>query len=132
MLLFDCFFFCSWELDVSLMDNKSLVAGLVHFSLIFYPQSLNTWKWFLCSLLSSSNDYISGLFYVYPFYLYVSRVTYSDLCLQIPESKFRQCLLMTLGILFKLLCSYFAIMSYQPERKVILLHWFFWLFVYIS
>ncbi|OVA19468.1 Protein of unknown function DUF2451 [Macleaya cordata] len=46
-----------------------------------------------------------------------SRLTYSDLCLQIPESKFRDCLLSTLGILFKLLCSYYAIMDFQPDKK---------------
>ncbi|XP_059627026.1 uncharacterized protein LOC132269801 isoform X2 [Cornus florida] len=47
-----------------------------------------------------------------------SRLTYSDLCLRIPESKFRQCLLTTLAVLFKLMCSYYAIMSFQPENKV--------------
>ncbi|XP_058077735.1 uncharacterized protein LOC131226076 isoform X2 [Magnolia sinica] len=46
-----------------------------------------------------------------------SRFTYSDLCLQIPESKFRLCLLKTLSILFKLMCSYYAIMSFQPKTK---------------
>ncbi|KAK9094083.1 hypothetical protein Scep_025552 [Stephania cephalantha] len=46
-----------------------------------------------------------------------SRLTYSDLCLQIPESKFRLCLLRTLGFLFKLMCSYYAIMSFHPEEK---------------
>ncbi|KAJ8642936.1 hypothetical protein MRB53_004684 [Persea americana] len=46
-----------------------------------------------------------------------TRLTYSDLCLQIPESKFRQCLLQTLDILFKLMCSYYAIMSFQPKRN---------------
>ncbi|GMH12147.1 hypothetical protein Nepgr_013988 [Nepenthes gracilis] len=47
-----------------------------------------------------------------------NRLTYSDLCLQIPESKFRQCLLSTLAVLFKLMCSYYAIMSFQLENKV--------------
>ncbi|XP_028122000.1 uncharacterized protein LOC114319189 [Camellia sinensis] len=37
-----------------------------------------------------------------------SRLTYSDLCHQIPESKFRQCLLTTLAALFKLMSSYQA------------------------
>ncbi|KAF5194478.1 Syndetin [Thalictrum thalictroides] len=46
-----------------------------------------------------------------------SRLTYSDLCLQIPEAKFRQCLLRVLGVLFKLMCSYYAIMSFQHDRK---------------
>uniref|UniRef100_A0A2P2L7N4 Uncharacterized protein MANES_11G154000 n=1 Tax=Rhizophora mucronata TaxID=61149 RepID=A0A2P2L7N4_RHIMU len=46
-----------------------------------------------------------------------SRLTYSDLCLQIPESKFRQCLLRTLAILFRLMCSYHEIMAFQLENK---------------
>ncbi|KAI4334310.1 hypothetical protein L6164_019021 [Bauhinia variegata] len=46
-----------------------------------------------------------------------SRLTYSDLCLQIPESKFRQCLLRTLAFLFDLLCSYHEIMDFQQDRK---------------
>lgn len=47
-----------------------------------------------------------------------NRLTYSDLCAQIPESKFRQCLLKTLDTLFRLMCSYFSIMSFQPREKV--------------
>ncbi|CAL1366985.1 unnamed protein product [Linum trigynum] len=46
-----------------------------------------------------------------------SRLTYSDLCLQIPESKFRQCLLRTLASLFRLMCSYHEIMSFQMDNK---------------
>ncbi|KAI4322344.1 hypothetical protein L6164_022049 [Bauhinia variegata] len=46
-----------------------------------------------------------------------SRLTYSDLCLQIPESKFRQCLLRTLAVLFDLVCSYHEIMDFQLDRK---------------
>ncbi|KAM3398990.1 syndetin [Capsicum galapagoense] len=46
-----------------------------------------------------------------------SRLTYSDLCTQIPESKFRECLLATLAVLFRLMCSYHAIQSFQPEDK---------------
>ncbi|CAB4313305.1 unnamed protein product [Prunus armeniaca] len=46
-----------------------------------------------------------------------SRLTYSDLCLQIPEPKFRQCLLNTLAILFKLMCSYHEIMGFQLGNK---------------
>ncbi|KAK6936136.1 Vacuolar protein sorting-associated protein 54, N-terminal [Dillenia turbinata] len=46
-----------------------------------------------------------------------SRFTYSDLCQRIPESKFRQCLLRTLAVLFKLMCSYYVIMSFQPQNK---------------
>ncbi|XP_039024149.1 syndetin-like isoform X1 [Hibiscus syriacus] len=48
-----------------------------------------------------------------------SRLTCSDLCLQIPESKFRQCFLRTLAVLFKLMCSYHEIMAFQPENKVL-------------
>ncbi|CAN8247175.1 unnamed protein product [Cochlearia groenlandica] len=47
-----------------------------------------------------------------------SRLTYSDLCLQTPESKFRQCLLRTLAVLFQLIYSYHEIMSFRPEKKV--------------
>ncbi|XP_019093935.1 PREDICTED: syndetin [Camelina sativa] len=47
-----------------------------------------------------------------------SRLTYSDLCLQTPESKFRQCLLRTLAVLFQLIYSYHEIMSFTPEMKV--------------
>ena len=47
-----------------------------------------------------------------------SRLTYSDLCLRIPDSKFRQCLLRTLAVLFDLMCSYHEIMEFQLERKV--------------
>lgn len=46
-----------------------------------------------------------------------NRLTYSDLCAQIPESKFRQCLLKTLDTLFSLMRSYYAIMSFQPNEK---------------
>ncbi|XP_076921162.1 uncharacterized protein LOC143582500 [Bidens hawaiensis] len=46
-----------------------------------------------------------------------SRLTYSDLCTQIPESEFRKCLLATLSVLFKLMCSYHSIMSFHSEYK---------------
>jgi len=48
-----------------------------------------------------------------------SRLTYSDLCLRIPDSKFRLCLLRTLAVLFDLMCSYHEIMDFELERKVI-------------
>ncbi|MCL7039957.1 hypothetical protein MKW94_000330, partial [Papaver nudicaule] len=44
-----------------------------------------------------------------------SRV-YSDLCLQISESKYRECLLRTLGSLYKLMCSYHSIIGFQPDE----------------
>ncbi|GFZ20380.1 hypothetical protein Acr_28g0010850 [Actinidia rufa] len=47
-----------------------------------------------------------------------SRLTYSDLCHRIPDSKFRQCLLTTLAVVFKLMSSYYAIMSFQPDDMV--------------
>ncbi|XP_024961297.1 syndetin-like isoform X4 [Cynara cardunculus var. scolymus] len=47
-----------------------------------------------------------------------TRLTYSDLCTRIPESKYRQCLLETLAVLFKLMCSYYTIMSFHSEYKV--------------
>ncbi|XP_028808130.1 syndetin isoform X2 [Neltuma alba] len=46
-----------------------------------------------------------------------SRLTYSDLCLQISESKFRPCLLRTLAVLFELLRSYHEIMEFQLDRQ---------------
>ncbi|KAL6905296.1 hypothetical protein ACP4OV_002897 [Aristida adscensionis] len=46
-----------------------------------------------------------------------NRFTYSDLCVQVPESKLRPCLLRTLESLFKLMCSYYAIMSFSPGEK---------------
>ncbi|KAK1409966.1 hypothetical protein QVD17_36497 [Tagetes erecta] len=47
-----------------------------------------------------------------------TRLTYSDLCTRIPESEFRKCLLATLSVLFKLMCSYYSIMSFHSEYKV--------------
>ncbi|MED6206015.1 hypothetical protein PIB30_023084 [Stylosanthes scabra] len=46
-----------------------------------------------------------------------SRLTYSDLCLKIPEPKFRQCLLRTLAVLFDIMRSYHEITDFQLERK---------------
>ncbi|KAF3793419.1 Syndetin [Nymphaea thermarum] len=48
-----------------------------------------------------------------------SRLTYSDLCLQIPESKFRRCLLYTLNVLFKIMSSYYAIMSFRLDDQIL-------------
>ncbi|XP_073150883.1 uncharacterized protein [Henckelia pumila] len=50
------------------------------------------------------------------------RLTYSDLCLRIPESNFRQCLLATLSVLFKQMCSYYSIMSFQLDENVSSFH----------
>lgn len=46
-----------------------------------------------------------------------NRFTYSDLCVQVPESKLRPCLLKTLESIFSLMRSYFAIMSFCPDEK---------------
>ncbi|KAK4753762.1 hypothetical protein SAY87_001866 [Trapa incisa] len=48
-----------------------------------------------------------------------SRLTFSDLCHQIQESKFRKCLLQTLAVLFNLMCAYYEIMSFQLEDEEI-------------
>ncbi|KAL2897195.1 Syndetin, partial [Bienertia sinuspersici] len=37
---------------------------------------------------------------------------------EIPESKFRQCLLRTLAVLFRLMSSYYAIMSFQADNEM--------------
>ncbi|KAI3799340.1 hypothetical protein L1987_34633 [Smallanthus sonchifolius] len=47
-----------------------------------------------------------------------NRLTYSDLCNRIPESEFRKCLLATLSVLFKLMCSYYSIMNFHSEYQV--------------
>ncbi|XP_024986780.1 syndetin-like [Cynara cardunculus var. scolymus] len=47
-----------------------------------------------------------------------TRLTYSDLCTRVPESKFRECLLATLAVLFDLMCSYHAIMNFNSDNKV--------------
>lgn len=77
----------------------------------------------------------SHTFYTLPnfFHLYF-RLTYSDLCLRIPESKFRQCLLTTLAVLFRLMCSYYEIMGFQLDDKVnshsyYLIQYTIWLFL---
>ncbi|CAA6655562.1 unnamed protein product [Spirodela intermedia] len=44
---------------------------------------------------------------------------------KIPESKFNQCMLSTLDTLFRLMCSYYRIMSFHLEMDVI--HRFYWL-----
>ncbi|KAI3523353.1 hypothetical protein L1887_01417 [Cichorium endivia] len=50
------------------------------------------------------------------------RLTYSDLCTRVPESKFRECLLATLAVPFQLMCSYHAIMNFTSNSKVLLGH----------
>lgn len=45
------------------------------------------------------------------------RLPYNDLCIQLPESKFRRCLHKTLEVLFDLMCSYYSMMTWQPPQK---------------
>ncbi|KAI3753119.1 hypothetical protein L2E82_25164 [Cichorium intybus] len=47
------------------------------------------------------------------------RLTYSDLCTWVPESKFRECLLATLAVPFQLMCSYHAIMNFSSNKKAL-------------
>ncbi|KAI3821250.1 hypothetical protein L1987_08813 [Smallanthus sonchifolius] len=47
-----------------------------------------------------------------------TRLAYNDLCTRIPESEFRNCLLATLSVLFKLMCSYYSIMNFHLEYQV--------------
>nr|GEV57411.1 syndetin-like isoform X1 [Tanacetum cinerariifolium] len=51
-----------------------------------------------------------------------TRLTYSDLCSRVPESKFGECLLATLAVIFNLMCSYHAIMNFNFDHKVSLRH----------
>ncbi|XP_057836167.2 uncharacterized protein LOC131046440 isoform X1 [Cryptomeria japonica] len=47
-----------------------------------------------------------------------SRLTYNDLCFQLPETKFRLCLLKTLEVLFDVMCSYYSMMTWLfPEKE---------------
>lgn len=77
-------------------------------------------SFFMQEVLSETHSVLKNIIQEdaeYPDRKSTSRLTYSDLCLQIPESKFRQCLLETLAVLFDLMCSYYAIMSFQPEYE---------------
>lgn len=48
-----------------------------------------------------------------------SRLTYNDLCLQLPETNFKHCLLRTLEVLFDLMCSYHSMMTWKsPEKEI--------------
>lgn len=48
-----------------------------------------------------------------------SRLTYNDLCLQLPETNFKHCLLRTLEVLFDLMCSYYAMMTWKSSEMEI-------------
>ncbi|GKC12361.1 RNA-directed DNA polymerase, eukaryota, reverse transcriptase zinc-binding domain protein [Tanacetum coccineum] len=48
----------------------------------------------------------------------ITWLTYSDLCSRVPESKFSECLLTTLAIIFNLMCSYHAIMNFNFDQKI--------------
>lgn len=48
-----------------------------------------------------------------------SRLTYNDLCLQLPETNFKHCLVRTLEVLFDLMGSYYAMMTWKsPEMEI--------------
>ena len=48
-----------------------------------------------------------------------SRLTYNNLCLQLPETNFKHCLLRTLEVLFDVMCSYHALMTWKsPENEI--------------
>ncbi|KAJ7561332.1 hypothetical protein O6H91_03G024200 [Diphasiastrum complanatum] len=42
-----------------------------------------------------------------------TRLPYNDLCLQLPESKFKSCLYNMLEVLYDILCSYYAMMTWK-------------------
>ncbi|KAH9326179.1 hypothetical protein KI387_006357, partial [Taxus chinensis] len=48
-----------------------------------------------------------------------SRLTYNDLCFQLPETKFRHCLLKTLEVLFEVMCSYHSMMTWKFLEKAL-------------
>jgi len=48
-----------------------------------------------------------------------SSLMYNDLCLQLPETNFKRCLLRILEGLFDLMCSYYAIMTWKASEMEI-------------
>ncbi|KAG0616902.1 hypothetical protein M758_5G150000 [Ceratodon purpureus] len=46
-----------------------------------------------------------------------SRLPYRDLCMQLPEAKFRQFLCKTLEVLFELMCSYHTMMTWHQKPE---------------
>ncbi|MED6180644.1 hypothetical protein PIB30_011950 [Stylosanthes scabra] len=74
-------------------------------------------SFFMQEVISETHSLLKFIVHEEDFASQNSRLTYSDLCLHIPESKFRQCLLRTLAILFEIMCSYHEIMDFQLERK---------------
>lgn len=53
-----------------------------------------------------------------PFLVLFCRLPYRDLCLQLPEAKFRQFLCKTLEVLFDLMCSYYTMMTWHQQPEV--------------
>ena len=82
----------------------------MHLSYYWYP---------LQYLTVTSGSFLFWILVFLLIYYIIFRLTYSDLCIQTPESKFRQCLLRTLAVLFQLIYSYHQIMSFTPEKKVV-------------
>lgn len=58
--------------------------------------------------------------------LLVCRLSYKELCCQVPEAKSQQCLCKTLEVLFDLMCSYYTMMTchQHPEVKTLSLNCF--------
>ncbi|KAI9194539.1 hypothetical protein LWI28_006939 [Acer negundo] len=74
-------------------------------------------SFFMQEVISETHSVLKSIVLEDDVHVQNSRLTYSDLCLRIPEPKFRECLLKTLAVLFKLMCSYHEIMSFQLENK---------------
>ncbi|KAL5765646.1 hypothetical protein ACOSP7_016263 [Xanthoceras sorbifolium] len=75
-------------------------------------------SFFMQEVISETHSVLKSIVLEDDIHMQNSRLTYSDLCLRIPEPKFRECLLKTLAVLFKLMCSYHEIMSFQLENKI--------------
>lgn len=87
-------------------------------------QDLNTadihntrYHFHLFDLFKDAYHFVFKYFNKICFCLYI-RLTYSDLCTRVPESKFRECLLATLAVPFQVMCSYHAIMNFSSNSKV--------------
>ncbi len=52
------------------------------------------------------------------------RLPYRDLCLQLPEAKFRQFLSKTLEVLFDLMGSYHTLMTWQKHSEVFAFYYY--------
>ncbi|CAA7390862.1 unnamed protein product [Spirodela intermedia] len=84
-------------------------------------------SFFMQEVLSETHTVLKGIIqefstfisiYHHHFNCHLYRLTYSDICMKIPESKFNQCMLSTLDTLFRLMCSYYRIMSFHLEMDL--------------